>query len=203
VSNQFNNPFSGGDKPIREPEPQPFSARVPERVAKGVYTTGQIVLDGPKEFMLDFFQGLTRPHQVGARVVITPQTMSEFIQALQQNLENYKSQFGPPPPFNPPQPQNKPTLQEIYDNFKLPDEQLSGSYANSVLIGHSQTEFFFDFITGFYPTPAVSSRVLISAQQVPRFLQMLERCMEQYKTRWAQQQQQQKPPEQGQLPKPD
>jgi len=194
VSNLPENPF-GSDKPIREPiEHQPVSARVPEKVARGVYTTGQLVLDGPKEFVIDFLQGLTRPYQVGARVVVTPQTMAEFIGALQQNLENYKRMFGAPPPFNPPPQQNRPSIQEIYENFKLPDEQLSGSYANSVLIGHSPTEFFFDFITGFYPTPAVSSRVLMTAAHVPRFLNTLKSCLENYQNRYN------KPPEQQQQP---
>src|ERR1039458_779258 len=55
--------------------------------------------------------------------------------------------YGPPTPV----PDRRPTIQEIYENFRLPEELLSGSYANSVLIGHSPTEFFFDFITGFYP----------------------------------------------------
>jgi hypothetical protein len=190
MSNPPNNPF-GDDKPIREPiEHQPVSARVPERVARGVYTTGQLVLDGPKEFVIDFLQGLTRPYQIGARVVITPHTMAEFINALTQNLENYKRNFGPPPAFNPPPQTNRPTIQEVYENFKLPDEQLSGHYANSVLIGHSPTEFFFDFITSFYPTPAVSSRVLMTAAHVPRFLGTLKSCLEQYQSRYI------KPPEQ-------
>src|SRR3954471_16612107 len=183
VSNEHSNPFHD-DKPIREQiEHQPVSARVPEKVARGVFTTGQLVLDGPKEFVIDFLQGLTRPHQVGARVVVTPQTMQEFIDALQQNLEIYSRQFGPPPPLPTPPNQQRPTIQEVYENFKLADEQLSGSYANSVLIGHGPTEFFFDFITGFYPTPAVSARVLMAAPQVPRFLKMLQTCVEQYQTR--------------------
>jgi hypothetical protein len=180
------NPPPGDDKPIREAiEHQPISARVPEKASKGVYTTGQLVLDGPKEFVIDFLQGLTRPYQIGARVVVTPQTLSEFIGALQENLGNYQRQFGPPPAL-PPQPPNqpRPSIQEVYDNFKLPDEQLSGSYANSVLIGHSPTEFFYDFITGFYPTPAVSARILMSASHVPRFLTMLQTCLEQYQTRY-------------------
>ena len=164
-------------------EHQPVSARVPERVAKGVYSTGQLILDSPKEFVIDFLQGMTRPHQVGARVVITPQTMTEFIGALQHNLEGYTRAYGPPPPLPVPPPQTRPTIQEVYDNFKLADEQLSGSYANSVLIGHGPTEFFFDFITGFYPTPAVSARVLMAAPQVPRFLSMLKTCLEQYQAR--------------------
>ncbi|HWP40710.1 MAG TPA: DUF3467 domain-containing protein [Tepidisphaeraceae bacterium] len=200
-SNGSNAPGDGGSIP-QNPEPPPVSARVPERVARGVYTTGQLVLDGPKEFVIDFLQGLTRPHQVAARVVVTPQTMAEFISALQHNLEMYTQRFGPPPPFNPPQPQQKPTIQEIYDNFRVPDDVLSGSYANSVLIGHSVTEFFFDFITAFYPTPAVSARVLISAAQVPRFLEMLKRCFEQYQVRYRQFLEQQQKKQPGSPPPP-
>jgi hypothetical protein len=169
------------DKPVREPlHHQPVSARVPERVGRGVYTTGQLVLDTPKEFVIDFLQGLTRPFQVAARVVVTPATMSEFAAALQTNLENYTRTFGPPPPMPVPPTDKRPTIQEIYENFKLPDELMSGSYANSVLIGHSPTEFFFDFITGFYPTPAVSARVLMPAAHVPKFLTTLRTCLEQY-----------------------
>lgn len=195
VSNPPPSPFND-DKPIHEKiEHQPVSARVPERVARGVYSTGQLVLDSPKEFVIDFLQGMTRPHQIGARVVVSPQTMAEFINALQANLENYNKNFGPPPPLpTPPPNQPRPTIQEIYENFKLPDEQLSGNYANSVLIGHSPTEFFYDFITGFYPTPAVSARVLMAASHVPRFLNMLRSCMEQFQNRWVKGQGQEPPP---------
>src|SRR5215475_13770039 len=100
-----NNGGGGDDKPIVQSySHQPVAARVPETVARGVYSTGQLVLDSPKEFIIDFLQGLTRPHQVVARVVITPQTMQEFIGALQQNLDNYTKSFGPPPPLpTPPQ----------------------------------------------------------------------------------------------------
>lgn len=191
-----NNPSP--DEPIREKiEHQPVSARVPEKVAKGVYTTGQLVLDSPKEFVIDFLQGMTRPHQIGARVVVTPQTMQELIGALQQNLEHYTKSFGPPAALPVPPNQPRPTIQEIYENFKLPEDQLSGTYSNSVLIGHSPTEFFFDFITGFYPTPAVSARVLMGASHVPRFLNMLRSCMDQYQQRYSRPPQQQPPPPQG------
>jgi hypothetical protein len=107
VSNQPNNPFYD-DKPI---EQQHVSARVPERVARGVLTTGQLILDSPKEIVIDFLQGLTRPFQVGSRVVVAPQTMVEFISALQQNLDNYTKQFGPPPPQTQPPTQNTKTNQ--------------------------------------------------------------------------------------------
>jgi hypothetical protein len=190
------NPFSDGpgrrddkpvddDKPVRESiQHQPVSARVPERVTRGVYSTGQLVLDSNKEFVIDFLQGLTRPFHVTARVVLAPATMSEFAAALQLNLDNYARTFGPPPPMPPPPTDRRPTIQEVYENYKLPDELMSGSYANQVLIGHSPTEFFFDFITGFYPTPAVSARVYMPASHVPKFLVTLRTCCENYRQRY-------------------
>jgi hypothetical protein len=191
------NPFSQ-QQPPNEPEPdkvfvqpfnhQPVSARVPERIARGVFTTGQLILDSPKEFVIDFLQGLTRPHQVAARVVVTPATMAEFVQALRQNVDNYVKQYGQPPPVPQPPQERRPTIQEIYEHFKLPDELMGGTYANSVLIGHSATEFFFDFIAGFYPTPAVAARVFLPAPQAPRFLNMLNTALQQYQTRYGGQQ---------------
>src|SRR5215203_6831012 len=97
VSNPSDNPFASGDadRPISEPiRHHAISARVPERVARGVYSTGQLILDSPKEFVVDFLQGLTRPAQVVARVVMAPTTMGEFASALRQNLDNYTRQFG-------------------------------------------------------------------------------------------------------------
>lgn len=209
MSNPSDNPFASGDadRPISEPiRHHAISARVPERVARGVYSTGQLVLDGPKEFVIDFLQGLTRPFQINARVVMTPSTMAEFVNALNTNLENYVRTFGNPPTLPVPNPQHRPTIQEIYDNYKLPDELMSGSYTNQVLIGHSPTEFFFDFITGFYPTPAISSRVYIPAAVVPRFLNTLRTVIDQYRKRFGdgplQPPQMQRPDEPPQPPQP-
>ncbi|HZN68102.1 MAG TPA: DUF3467 domain-containing protein, partial [Tepidisphaeraceae bacterium] len=82
------------------------------------------------------------------------------------------------------QQQPRPSIQEIYEHFKLPDELLSGTYANSVLIGHTPSEFLFDFITGFYPTAAVSSRVFLSAQQVPRVMETLTAAVQTFQRRF-------------------
>ena len=175
----------GDDKPIVQSySHQPIGARVPEKIARGVYSTGQLVLDSPKEFIIDFLQGLTRPHQVVSRVVVTPQTMQEFINALQLNLDNYTKTFGPPPPLPTPPQQPRPSIEEIYQNFKLPEDLQSGTYANSVLIGHGVTEFFFDFISGFYPNSAVSSRVFMAAPQIPRFVTMLNTALQNYTARY-------------------
>ena len=83
----------------------------------------------------------------------------------------------------PQQNQKRPTTQEIYENFKLTDDLLSGSYANSVLIGHDPAEFFLDFITRFYPTASVSARIYLAASQVPRMLETLTTAMATYQKR--------------------
>jgi len=189
----------GGGAFSMEYRHQPVSARVPERVARGVLSTGVLVLDGPNEFVLDFMQGLARPFQVAARVVLSPTVMEQFCIAVRENLARYEARFGPPPQLPKPPSDRRPTLQEIYDEFKIADDQLSGVYANAVMVGHSPSEFFFDFITNFFPTSAVSCRVFVSAPQVPRILEALTMAFGRYQQRMAalrqQQQQQQRPPE--------
>jgi hypothetical protein len=181
MSDLTNNPVSprpDDDKPFSQKiAHQPVSARVPEKVARGVLSTGQLVLDSPKEFCIDFLFGLARPYQVVARVILAPQSMHELVNALEQNLEMYRQNFGvapaSPTPVNPPPPQ-RPTIQEIYEHFKVSDEIAGGAYANSCMISHSATEYCFDFISGFYPTSSVTSRILMSAPVAPRFLNTLK-----------------------------
>src|SRR5271154_2408507 len=103
---------------------QPISARVPERVARGVFSTGALVMDGPNEFVLDFLQGLTRPYQIVARVVVVPAVMEQMLNAIGDNLNKYAQNFGPPPQL----PKNngpRPTLSDLYANFKISDDLLS------------------------------------------------------------------------------
>jgi hypothetical protein len=185
-----------GDEPKKDPNPpandmgtfaeqfqhQPVAARVPERLGRPVSSTGMLVLDSPNEFVLDFLQGLTRPHQIVARIVVAPKIMEQVVNAASENLEKYVQAHGMPPTLPKP-PQKRPTIQEIYETFKLPDELLSGAYANSVMVGHSPAEFFFDFITGFYPTAAVSARVITSAHHMPRIVDTLKTALQQYRNR--------------------
>jgi hypothetical protein len=77
----------------------------------------------------------------------------------------------------------KMTAQEVYDDLKLPDELLSGAYANAVVIGHGPHEFSLDFITNFYPQFAVSSRVFLAAGQIHRLFDSLRSAWEQYRQR--------------------
>ena len=114
------------------------------------------------------------------------QTAAELAEALRQNLEMYAAKFGPPPTVPPPAvPPRQLTLAEVYENFRIADDMLAGAYANSVLVGHSPTEFFMDFIAGFYPTSAVSARVFMSAPQIPKFLASLSAILDQHARRFG------------------
>jgi hypothetical protein len=171
----------------------PLSARVPDRVSRGVFSTGVIVMTGGTEFILDFLQTLGKPRQVAARIVMPHATLPQFIEALRQNIEMYKQRFGTPQ--EPPRPgaeERRPSVQEIYDDLKLADDILSGSYANGVMISHGPSEFSFDFLTNFFPNSAVSNRVFMSASQVPRVLESLQQTFSQFQQRVREQQQQQR-----------
>src|SRR3954471_888437 len=162
----------------------PVTARVPERVARGAFSTGVIVIDGPYEFVLDFVMGLVQPRQVVARVILTPVVVEQFIHAIRENVGKYEQRFGKIPEIpRPTPPPKQPTIQEIYDDLKMSDETHAGAYANAVLMSHGTSEFTFDFITRFFPTAAVAARVFLAAPQVPRLLESLSVSLNRYKQR--------------------
>jgi hypothetical protein len=165
-----------------------ISAVVPERVARGVFSTGAVIVQGPHEFILDFLLRMSQPQQVAARVVLAPGVVGQFIIALTENLRSYEGKHGPPTVPNAPgawgqtQAAGGPSVsaQELYEQLKLQDDVLSGNYANAVMIGHTPSEFCFDFITTFFPRSAVSCRVFMSAPGVPRLLESLKHSFDKY-----------------------
>ncbi|MBL8826194.1 MAG: DUF3467 domain-containing protein [Planctomycetaceae bacterium] len=158
----------------------PVAARIPQGIGRGVFSTGAIVFEGPTEAVIDFVQRLGQPHQIAARIVMSHTVFAQFINALKENLKMFSDRFGPPPELPKPPAQatqqaqqNQNTISDLYDQLKLPDEMLSGVYGNAVMIGHSPAEFWFDFITNFFPRSAVSARVYMSAHHVPGLLDTL------------------------------
>lgn len=240
------------------------SARVPEEISRGVFATGALVLNGPHEFIIDFLQSMSRPHQVVARIVLPTTIMHSMLRAMQKNFDNYEQRFGALPelptmnaaqrggdagatgeagsateghspagpteagggptpggaggvggdaanaggsggapdavsnsPQQPTQPSAEggegagpvqpPSVEEIYGQLKLPDEVAAGTYANTVMITHSPSEFCFDFIASFYPRSTVVARIFMSAAQAPRIHSTLQRSFEQFKQKVAEQ----------------
>jgi hypothetical protein len=161
--------------PVQQVRQKLIGARLTDPVAPGAFATGVMILKGREEFVLDFVQAVRPPHRVSARVVMSPRTMGEFIEALENNLEKYNERFGEPkgpPPRKSDAP--RPPVEQFYENLKLPDEKLSGAYANIVMIGHTPGEFLLDFATQFYPRPSVSARVYVSSGNVPNMLRALK-----------------------------
>jgi len=185
---------------------QQVGAIVPEEVARGVFASGSMVVTGAHEFVVDFVQTLTRPHQLVARVVLPPTIVESVIGALKQNLANYERRFGPPmelpragdggkAPGSTPGSGTTPGSvaapgsgsaappEEVYAQLKISDRVAAGVYANMVMITHSPAEFCFDFITRFFPRATVASRVYMAAPQAPRLLETLTRMHRQYEQR--------------------
>lgn len=189
-------------------EHNPVTARVPEKVARGVYSNAVVILQGQHEFVLDFLLRMANPHQIVARVVLPMTVVPAIINAIRENLAMFQAKSAPPAPSaasapapaapesaaappaaaapapaaeKPAAPADRgPSIPEIYEHLKLADDQLSGVYANSLMIVHSAAEFGFDFITTFYPRPAVACRVFMAAPQVPAFLSALSGAYQQY-----------------------
>ena len=184
-----DQPQAGGDDAGRSEEVrmQHVTARVPEKVGRGAFSTGVIVMTGGTEFIIDFVQSVGHPPQVAARVVMPHAVLPQFIDALRRNLELYTQRFGTPPELPRGTPARQPTARELYDELKMSDDLLSGAYANGVMIGHTASEFKLDFLTNLFPHSAVSARVFLAAPQVPRMLESLVRNYQQFQERVRQQ----------------
>jgi len=180
-------PEESGDK--QQVRTQHLSARVPESVGSGVFSTGIILMTGATEFVVDFVQNLSPPAKIVARVVLPHSVLPQVIEALRKNLDMYKQKFGAPPELPRSEPKKRPTVQELYDELKLPDEMLNGKYANGLMISHGSSEFKLDFLTNMYPQSAVSSRVYLAAPQIPRIIESMTSTYQQ-----LQQREQQTPP---------
>ena len=188
MTNPEQPPAGGQNEQVRI---QHVTARVPDQVSRGAFSTGVIVMTGATEFILDFIQNIGGPPAVVSRVVMPHGTLPQFADALRKNLEMFTQRFGPPPvlPKSPP-PAKPQTAQEIYDELKIPDAMLSGAYSNGVMIGHTASEFKFDFLSNLFPHSAVSARVFLSSPQAPRLLESLDSTWVQFQQRLRQQQQQ-------------
>lgn len=177
----------GGEPPqSQEIRHSHVGALVPAHVARGVFSTGAVVLQGQHEFILDFLLRMQQPQQVAARIVMPPGVVAQFIGALQENLGRHEARFGPivlPPNPDPQSAGQRPSAQELYEQLKLPETVMSGDYANAVMIGHTATEFSFDFITTFFPRSAVSQRVFLAAPNARRLLDSLIHSFQQFQQR--------------------
>lgn len=163
-----------------------ISARVPDRISRGVFATNALVLAGNQELVCDFLLRMVPPFLLAARVVLPYSALGPVVKAISENLENRNARFGAPavlpaPPPNVPQP----NIAEVYEQLKIPEDVAVGAYANTLMISHTASEFCMDFILDLYPKPTVTQRVYMSAAQIPPFLNTLKKTWEQVQQRGA------------------
>ena len=68
-----------------------------EREAEGIYSNLVFIAHSASEVILDFARALPGlpKAKVYARVILTPQHAKSLLLALEQNLKNYETSFGP------------------------------------------------------------------------------------------------------------
>ena len=82
-------------------------------------------MNGPHSFILDFLQQIGMPGHLVRRVVLPHAVIPRFIEALEQNINLFQQKFGDMPQLPKPNPQAKrPSAEELYDNLKIPDDEL-------------------------------------------------------------------------------
>ena len=77
----------------------PVAARVPERVSRGVFSTGVLVLEGPGEFVLDFLQAVARPYQIVGTSSSRRRSCSNSLQPPATTWESFRQTLAPPPSY--------------------------------------------------------------------------------------------------------
>jgi hypothetical protein len=107
--NQPNQPPPPSDQLTQQVNYSQISARVPEDRNRGTFANYGVVLTGKQEFVCDFLLRMVPPQLLAARVVLPYSALPPLLQAMSENLENYRQRFGTPaappiPPPNVPQP---------------------------------------------------------------------------------------------------
>ncbi len=199
---QENADSDPGERPLERVSASDLTARVPEGVGLGVFATGVIVLHSPTEVTIDFIQAVANPRRLAARVVMPPGIAHQFLEALEINLGLYRDTFGSEPREPVPSgaqgsadpaaapaseagegvaaakpPASAPPIADAYDQIKVPDDVLCGSYANTVSIMHTGSEFTLDFIHRGFPRSVVTCRICMAAARAMGLRDSLRRSL--------------------------
>jgi hypothetical protein len=82
---------------VDAPAPQPIEIGLAEREAEGIYANLVFIAHSQAEIILDFARALPGlpKARVFARIIMTPQHAKGLLGALEQNMKNYETNFGP------------------------------------------------------------------------------------------------------------
>ena len=84
--------------------------------------------------------------------------------------------------MQPPPSSGEPTdIAELYNQLKLPDELLGGTYATGAMIRHTPREFAIDFLTNFYPRAVVTARIFLASGRILSFLETFQNSLARFR----------------------
>jgi hypothetical protein len=79
---------------IKKNDPSSVQINTGDDLSRGRYSNTMLVAHGPEEFIMDWLlQSPNGPHLV-SRLIVTPAHMKRIVKALQENVENYETNFG-------------------------------------------------------------------------------------------------------------
>jgi len=84
------------------------------------------------------------------------------------------------PPAAPGPPAQSMQVSDRYDQLKLPDEMLGGSFASTVMIRYTSDEFCLDFIANFYPKSVLTNRVYLASGRVAAFIKTFSGSLQKF-----------------------
>jgi len=73
---------------------KPLQVKVPDDVARGVYSNTMAVFHTREEFVLDFLNVFPPAGIATARIITSPGHLKRIIRALDENLRRYEERFG-------------------------------------------------------------------------------------------------------------
>jgi len=79
-----------------KPPTQPINVELGEKESEGIYSNLALITHSSSEFLIDFARmlpGIPKA-KVYARIVMTPQHARLLLNALDENIKKYETQFG-------------------------------------------------------------------------------------------------------------
>lgn len=70
-------------------------------------------------------------------------------------------------------------------NIKIPDTILAGTYANMMMVAHTQEEFVLDFMNVLPPQGTVNARVITSPGHMKRIIAALTENLQKYEQQFG------------------
>ena len=79
-----------------EQKPIKLNIELGEKESEGIYSNLALIVFSPSEIIFDFARVMpgSQKGKIFSRIVMTPQNAKSFMNALQENIKKFESQFG-------------------------------------------------------------------------------------------------------------